>query len=32
MNNNLITVSEWVYQRKMSFNSDPTKLAQDVIF
>ena len=32
MNNDLIKISEWAYQWKMSFNPDPTKQAQEVIF
>ena len=32
INNSLIKISEWTYQQKMSFDPDPTKQAQDVIF
>ena len=32
INNSLIKISEWAYQQKMSFDPDPTKQAQDVIF
>ena len=31
-NNDLVKVSSWAYQWKMSFNSDPSKQAQKVIF
>ena len=32
LNKDLQTVSKWVYQWKMSFNSDQNKQAQEVIF
>ena len=32
MNKDLIKINEWAYQWKMSFNSDITKQAQEVIF
>ena len=32
MNKDLIKISKWAYQWKMSFNSDITKQAQEVIF
>ena len=32
LNNNLRKISNWVYQWKMSFNPDPFKQAQEVIF
>ena len=32
MNKDLIKISKWAYQRKMSFNPDITKQAQEVIF
>ena len=32
LNNDLVKISEWAYQWKMSFNPDPTKQAQEVIF
>ena len=31
-NNDLIKISNWVFQWKMSFNPDPSKQAQEVIF
>ena len=32
LNNDLIKISRWAYQWKMSFNPDPSKQAQEVIF
>ena len=32
LNNDLIKIQQWAYQWKMSFNPDPTKQAQEVIF
>ena len=32
LNNDLVKISNWAYQWKMSFNPDPSKQAQDVIF
>ena len=32
LNDNLHTVSLWTYKWKMSFNPDPSKQAQEVIF
>ena len=32
LNNDLIKISRWAYQLKMSFNPDPSKQAQQVIF
>ena len=32
LNNDLVKINRWVYQRKMSFNPDPSKQAQKVIF
>ena len=32
LNSDLTKVSEWVFKWKMSFNPDPSKLAQGVIF
>ena len=32
LNNDLQKISEWAYKWKMSFNPDPTKQAQEVIF
>ena len=32
LNNDLVKISRWVYQWKMSFNPDPSKQAQEVIF
>ena len=32
LNNNLINISKWAYQWKMTFNSDLTKQEQEVIF
>ena len=32
LNNDLVKISRWAYQRKMSFNPDPSKQAQEVIF
>ena len=32
LNNNLKEINEWAFQWKMSFNHDPTKQAQEVIF
>ena len=32
LNNDLVNISHWAYQWKMSFNPDPGKQAQDVIF
>ena len=32
LNNDLNKVSDWPYTRKMSFNPDPSKQAQEVIF
>ena len=32
LNNNLKKIGEWAFQRKVSFNPDPTKQAQELIF
>ena len=32
LNNNLKKIGEWAFQWKMSFNPDPTKQAQELIF
>ena len=32
LNNDLVKISRWAYQWKMSFNPDPSKQAQEVIF
>ena len=32
LNNDLVKISRWAYQWKMSFNPDPSKQAQKVIF
>ena len=32
LNDDLGIISQWAYQWKMSFNPDPTKQAQDIIF
>ena len=32
LNNDLVKISNWAYQWKMSFNPDPSKQAQEVIF
>ena len=32
LNNDLININRWAYQWKMSFNPDPSKQAQEVIF
>ena len=32
LNKDLQKISEWVYKWKMSFNPDPTKQAEEVIF
>ena len=32
LNNDLVKISRWAYQWKMSFNADPSKQAQEVIF
>ena len=32
LNSDLTKISEWAFKRKMSFNPDPTKPAQKVIF
>ena len=32
LNNNLLKINNWTYQWKMSFNPDPSKQAQEVIF
>ena len=32
LNNDLIKISYWAFQWRMSFNPDPTKQAQEVIF
>ena len=32
LNRNLSKINEWALQWKMSFNSDPTKKAQEIIF
>ena len=32
LNNNLEMILNWAFQRKMNFNPDPTKQAQEVIF
>ena len=32
LNNDLVKISRWAYQWKMSFNLDPSKQAQEVIF
>ena len=32
LNNDLTKISEWVVQRKMNFNPDPSKQAQELLF
>ena len=32
LNNDLKKISDWAFQWKMSFNPDPSKQAQEVIF
>ena len=32
LNNDLLKINNWAYQWKMSFNPDPSKQAQEVIF
>ena len=32
LNNDIVKISRWTYQWKMSFNPDPSKQAQEVIF
>ena len=32
LNNDLLLISKWVFNWKILFNPDPTKLAQEVIF
>ena len=32
LNNDLVKINRWVYKWKMSFNPDPSKQAQEVIF
>ena len=32
LNNDLLTIANWAYQRKMSFNPDLPKQAQEVAF
>ena len=32
LNNGLLKINNWTYHWKMSFNSDPSKQAQEVIF
>ena len=32
LNNGLLKINNWAYQWKMSFNPDPSKQAQEVIF
>ena len=32
LNNDLMKISNWAFQWKMSFNPDPSKQAQEVIF
>ena len=32
LNNDLVKINKWAYQWKMSFNSDPSKQAQEAIF
>ena len=32
LNDDLVKISNWAYQWKMSFNPDPNKQAQEVIF
>ena len=32
LNENLSKINHWAFQQKMSFNSDPSKQAQEVIF
>ena len=32
LNHDLTRISEWAYKRKMSFNPDPSKQAQEVLF
>ena len=32
LNNDLVKISRWAYQWKMSFNPDPSKQAQEMIF
>ena len=32
LNNDLLLIPKWVYNWKMLFNPDPTKLAQEIVF
>ena len=32
VNNDLVNINKWAYQRKMSFTPDPIKQAEEVIF
>ena len=32
VNNDLVKINRWAYQWKMSFNPDPIKQAQEIIF
>ena len=32
LNNDLLKINNWAYQWKMSFNPDPSKQAQEMIF
>ena len=32
LNNDLVKMRDWAFNRKMSFNPDPTKQAKEVIF
>ena len=32
LNNDLLLISKWTFNRKMLFNPDPSKLAQAVLF
>ena len=32
LNNDLYQINNWVYQWKMSFNPDPSKQVQEIIF
>ena len=32
LNNDLVKINKWMHQWKMSFNSNPSKKAQEVIF
>ena len=32
LNNDLLLISKWAYNWKMSFNADPSKPAQEVLF